>query len=159
MEVDETIFCGKTFDSKHDLCEAVKKFNRDNFTDFLIETSKKQEITFPCKRGGKEHKSKSKGIRPAQHYNNLGCPAMIRCYRSIAKNATGSVKITAFNNNHNHVLDKELWKLENVKLTKDEEELVGTLANAGCKASNISRVMKGKSGKELSTKKVRNLIR
>ena len=51
MEGNETIFCGKTFDSKHDLCEAVKKFNRDNFTDFLIETSKKQEITFPCKHG------------------------------------------------------------------------------------------------------------
>ena len=93
MEGDEYIFRGKTFDSKHDLCEAVKKF-RDNFTNFLIETSKKQEITFPCKRGGKECKSKSKGIRPAQHYNNLGCPAMIRCYRSIAKNATGYYRLT-----------------------------------------------------------------
>ena len=74
---DETIFCGKTFDSKHDLCEAVKKFNRDNFTDFLIETSKKQEITFPCKCGRKERKSKSKGIRPAQYYNNLGSNFLI----------------------------------------------------------------------------------
>ena len=63
---------------------------------------------------------------------------MIRCYRSIAKNATGSVKITAFNNNHNHVLDKELWKLENVKLTKYEEESVGALADAGYRASNIA---------------------
>ena len=49
MEGDESIFVGKIFDSKHHLFEAVKKFNRDNFTEFVIETHKKTEITFPCK--------------------------------------------------------------------------------------------------------------
>ena len=55
-------------------------------------------------------------------------------------------------------MDKELWKLENVKVTKDEKELVEILADAGCKASNIKRVTKKKSGKELSNKKVKNYL-
>ena len=141
------------------MLQAVTKFISKNFTEFVIETHKKTEITFPCKRCGYERKSKSTGIRGAQNYNNIGCPAIIRYYRSVAPHATGSVKVTTFEKNHNHALDKELWKLENVKLTKDEEELVGILANTGYRASNISRVIKGKSGKELPNKKVKNLIR
>ena len=117
MKGDESIVVVKIFDGEDDLFEAVKKFNSENFTEFGIETHSKRAITFSCNCGGCEHKSKSKGIRPAQHYNNLGCPAIIRCYRSVAKNVTGSVKITTFKNIHNHALDKELWKLENVKLT------------------------------------------
>ena len=52
MEGNESIVVGEIFDGEDDLCEAIKKFNSENFTKFGIEKHSKREIKYPCKHAG-----------------------------------------------------------------------------------------------------------
>ena len=77
----------REFNSVEDARAFVEKYNKDNFTNFVISNNNKRSLVYLCRHAVKR---KSHGQRPNQHYNYVGCTAKIRMYKS--KN--GTLKIT-----------------------------------------------------------------
>ena len=76
---------GLCFDTTEQAKQFMINYNKKNFTNFVIASNCKKTLVYMCKHGkpaGKNGKSSSTGKRPKQHYNNLGCEASIRMYKS-----------------------------------------------------------------------------
>jgi len=124
-----------------------------NNQPLTITTNNKKQVTVLCRHGVKRE-SRSTGKRSHLRYNYLACEAKITCF----KPATSTViKVTSVNLHHNHEVSKAAFR--SVELGEQEKEVIADLHNANCKVSEIARVVKKKFDKNLSTQKIRNLIR
>ena len=104
-------------------------------------------------RHGYVRPSISTGQRTKLHYNFIGCPAKITCFKPA--NST-RVKVTGVNLEHNHEISKAAYGIS--EITSEEEEVLTNLHNASCKVSQIARVFDRKFDKKFSSQKIRNLL-
>lgn len=145
---------GKIFESIKDAKEYVNSFNKNNLTNFVIDSHNKKSLVYKCCHAV-DRKSRSKGVRPKQHYNFVGCTAFIRMYKS----KDGKVRVTKSDLEHiNHVVDEYSYRYKNDQLNEEETELVMTLKEANTKTSQIRRLLCNKANKHMSTQRVKNLI-
>lgn len=143
---------GKTWQDPEQFVKDFYKFCDENYQPLFIETNNKKQVRLLC-RHGKYRASSSKGDRVKQRYNYLGCTAKITCYKP-ANSST--IKVTSVNLEHNHEISESAYN--QVKLEEEEKEVIVDLHEANCKPSEISRVVKNKFEKKLSTQKIRNLL-
>ena len=94
---NESLSLGMQFSSVEDAKKAVSKYNGTNFTNLTVTTNNSKSLVFECKHG-RVRNCKNTGKRPNQHYNFLGCGAVVRLYKS----KDGRMKITKVNLEHNH---------------------------------------------------------
>ena len=132
---------GDTFASVQGAKDAVNWFKQQ------IDTNNKTSLVYHCNHGGRVRGSKSKGERPKQHYNNLGCKAMISFYKS---KKDGSLTCKAVNNEHNHEVSAKVFNFENSTLN---------LKSGNCKPSQIKRVLNEKFQKDLTLQNLKNVLR
>ena len=119
--VNDYLKVGDRFDTIDDAKVAVKNFGSAIFADFKVDTNNKKSLKFCCKHGGRKRKKKCNGERINQHYNNMGCKAVITFYKS-SKDDT--LRCTTIENEHNHVLSEAIYKHDNIDLSKDEVDLL-----------------------------------
>ena len=127
-------FIGRTFTSTEEVKDVLKTYNSDNSSSLVITTNNKKSVIIKCSHGI-SRKSKSTGKRPHQHYNYIGCDALVSMY----KNKDGVSKITNIKLQHNH---KGSLSNSSPSLTPDEENLVIDLRNANAQTSQIKRVIR-----------------
>lgn len=107
------------FNSVEDAKACVNKYNRDNFTNFVISNNNKNSLVYHC-RHAVRRKSCSRGKRPNQHYNYVGCTAIIRMYKS----KKGTLKVTESTQlrHTNHVVNESTGdRFENDNVEEKEE--------------------------------------
>ena len=149
---------GQRFENVEKAKEFVKKYNEENFTNFVVESNNKRSMVLVCKHSV-HRDSKSKGKREILSYNYLGCPAKIRMYKSQKGEEVGSVKVTAVDLEHNHSTSKEIFESENVNFTEDEKDLITTLKAVNAKPSQIKAVLLERSKKNVTIQRLKNLVR
>ena len=147
---------GDHFATVEDAKVAVKHFGEAIYADFKVDTNNKYSLKFCCKHGGRKRIKKCKGERINQHYNNMGCKAVIMFYKS---RKDGTLSCTSVDNNHNHDLSEAVYKHDNIELSKEELDLCANLSHANAKPSQIKRVLKEKFRKEVTIQKLKNLMR
>ena len=81
MEVSDLFAVGKIFGNVEEVKSAVREYNEQNYTEFIVETNNKNSLILVCKYG-RIRASKSQGIRKNLQYNNLKCKACIALYKS-----------------------------------------------------------------------------
>ena len=138
--------------------EFVKKYNEENFTNYVVESNNKRSMVLVCKHSV-HRDSKSKSKREILSYNYLGCPAKIRMYKSQKGEEVGSVRVTAVDLEHNHSTSKEIFESENVNFTEDEKDLITTLKAVNAKPSQIKAVILDRSKKNVTIQRLKNLVR
>ena len=77
----ETFNVGTLYSNLDDAKTAILKYNVTHFTNFTITNNNANSLVCGCKHG-RLRNSKSIGKRPNQHYNFLGCSAIVRMYKS-----------------------------------------------------------------------------
>ena len=151
------IHTGQTFESVEAAKEYIKKFNEENFTNFVVETNNKRSLVLYCKHSVNRD-SKSKGKRIHLHYNYNGCAARIRMYKSQKADELGNLKVTAVEMDHNHIISKDIYESENIQFTSEERDLVAKLNAGNCQTSQIRRVLLEKSQKNITIQRLKNLV-
>ena len=146
---------GKEFSNEDGFFEAFHDFCNTSYQPFIIVTNNKRQVTLQC-RHGYRRASESTGKRTHLRYNYLACPAKITCYKP---SKSKSVRITSVNLTHNHEVSKAAFESFTAVFTEKEKQVVNDLHEANCKVSQICRVLHTKFDKNLSSQKVRNLIR
>ena len=154
---DAELKVGDIFANVNEAKLAVKRFGAPVFADFKVNTNNKDTLKFCCKNGGRKRKKTCKGERINQHYNNMGCRALITFYKS--KKADGSVTCTKIINDHCHALSEALYKHDNLKLAEEEVDLCANLRNANAKPSQIKRILKDRFKKDITIQKLKNLMK
>ena len=147
----------QTFENTEAAKNFMKKFNEENYTDFIVSSNCKKSLIFSCKHSIYRD-SKSKGERVKHHFNYLACPAKVRMYKSQKPSEAGSVKVTQLTLEHSHPICKEIFENQNVVFTDEEKDLIATLKAANAKNSQIQRVLFERSKKKVSVIKLKNLI-
>ena len=118
--------------------DALVRHNEKNKTNFVIDTNGSKSFIIKCAHGVKR-KSRSKGKRPSQHVNYLGCPALINIYKS---QKDDTMKVTKVDENHkNHRVGVSVSHT----LNEEEIELVTTLRQANTKPSQIRECLASNS--------------
>ena len=107
----------REFNSVEDARAFVEKYNKDNFTNFVISNNNKRSLVYHCRHAVKR-KSVSHGQRPNQHYNYVGCTATIRMYKS--KNGTLKITNSTDLNHKKHIVSKETYPFNNDTLNEEE---------------------------------------
>ena len=90
---------GDIFGNEEEAKEKVKRFNVDNYVDFIVETNNQKYLKMVCKHGLRHRVRRPKHERSHQHHNFLECKATIAFYKSKKE---GTLKCTVFDNQHNH---------------------------------------------------------
>ena len=147
----------KIFDDTEAAKNFMKKYNEENYTEFIVSSNCKKSLIFSCKHSIYRD-SRSTGERVKHHFNYLACPAKIRMYKSQNPTKAGSVKITQMNLEHSHPICKEIFENQNVVFTDEEKDLIATLKAANAKNSQIQRVLFERTKKKVSVIKFKNLI-
>jgi len=157
VNLSDTIFVGKVFATQEEAKTCIKDYNKEHFTEFIIDSNHKKAMVAICKHG-KKRKSMSKGIRHNLHYNFVGCKAKFNLYKSQVPGSK-SLKVTQVLLEHsNHDVNVEVYNRGNVIVTDDDLNIVKTLADANARPSQIKRVLFEKSQKKVTTDKVKRLI-
>ena len=147
----------KKFANVEEVKEFMKRYNEENYTNFIVQTNNKRSMTFVCKHGY-HRDSTSKGIRGNLTYNFLGCTAKIRLYKAQKGGDIGTLSVTAVDLQHNHSTSKEIFESENVNFIEDEKDLILTLKDANAKPSQIKRILLERSKKKVTITSLKNLI-
>jgi hypothetical protein len=110
--------------------------------DIYTDETKSQykRVTFKCVHDKKEEAIKSRGNcnRPNQQYQAKGCEAVIK---------ENVYEVRLINNNHNHDVNEQLYKMymQTRKLTEAEEKEASELIQSGGDANKIAERMSTKT--------------
>ena len=143
---------GTEFSNYEEFLRAFHDFCNTSYQPLTIVTNNKKQVTILC-RHGRKRDSESKGKRPLQRYNYLGCGAKITCYKP--SNST-KVKVTSVKLDHNHEISADTFPF--TELNEHEVEVIADLHEANYKISEITRVVKNKFDKAVSNQKIRTYI-
>lgn len=148
---------GTKFHTPEAAKEFMKHFNRENFSEFIVGTNNAKSLYFVCSHS-RHRKSRSKGSRPGQHFNYLGCGAKIFFYKS-QKPGDESVRVTQVDLEHSHPISEEIYNQKNAVITEEQQDMIKNLVSANASAKQVKRVLLEKSKKKITLQKVRNIIR
>ena len=137
--------------------EFINHFNKENFCEFIVGTNNAKSLYFVCTHS-RHRKSTSKGSRPGQHFNFLGCQAKIFFYKS-QRPGDESLKVTQLDLEHSHPISEEIYNQKNTILTDEQKEMIKNLVSANASAKQVKRVLMNKAKKRVTLQKVRNIIR
>jgi hypothetical protein len=147
---------GTEFSNYEEFLRAFHDFCNTSYQPLtIIVTNNKKQVTNLC-RHGRKRDLESKGKRPFQRFNYLGCGAKITCYKS--SNST-KVKVTSVKLDHNHEVSADTFPFTELNEHEVEVRPIADLHEANCKISEIARVVKNKFDKAVSNQKIRNLVR
>ena len=140
------------FNNADNMTSAVGEYNKQNYTDMIVDTNNSSSMVNICKHG-KKRKYEGSGKRPNQRYNYLGCSARI----NISKRKDLTLIVKKCNLEHNHGVSKTIQDMQTPGINNNDEELILTLNDANVPPSQIRRVLKEKRSKVVSVSKIKNL--
>ena len=116
----ERVEIGRQFASVDEVKDCIKKYNRENFTEYRVRTNNKRSLLFNYKHG-RHRDSKSQNIRPGTHFNFSGCQ-----HRSVSTSPRLVMEslplnsITSHLEHTGHAINEEVYNLHNTNLTDEE---------------------------------------
>jgi hypothetical protein len=116
------------------------------------------QIVFGCKHG-RSRPTESRGERPLQHTIKQECRAKVRFYCPVDVNGRRiKCQLTTFDEVHNHLITKAIFKQDSDKIEEEEEQTVLELAECNIKARQVQNIIRQKTGKTVTTKNIRYTI-
>ncbi|XP_045774174.1 uncharacterized protein LOC123873373 [Maniola jurtina] len=112
-------------------------------------------IIYACKKGGRLFKSESSGLRKTSSYKD-NCPMAIK----LALNSNGTkLKIVHMTENHNHPLDRQLFKNmpKQRKLEMEDKVEAIKMLKENCNQKLVQAYLQEKTGKSVKLKDLKNL--
>ncbi|XP_065647947.1 uncharacterized protein LOC136077346 [Hydra vulgaris] len=166
---------GKVFNSFNELKQAIEEYEKSSFISLYVRDSRTIELaikkglkrsinkelkyyylTYCCYHGGRQFKSRSKGIRPNQSTYNIKCPFTICIGVTEDGEQFCVVKVI---NEHNHAIDKEIIeRLPKVrKLSNEQEKDVRQMLKLHCNKWLVHEHIQNETGKKITLKDIHNL--
>ncbi|XP_065642085.1 uncharacterized protein LOC124814065 isoform X1 [Hydra vulgaris] len=166
---------GDIFNNFNELKLAIKEYEKSRFVSLYVRDSRTIDLaikkglqryinkdlkyyylTYCCYHGGRQFKSRSKGLRPNQSTYKIQCPFTI----CIGVTEDGErLCVTKVINEHNHAIDKEIIeRLPKVrKLNEDQEKDVKQMLKIHGNKWLIHEHVQNETGKKITLKDFHNL--
>ena len=105
----ERVEIGRQFASVDEVKDCIKKYNRENFTEYRVRTNNKRSLLFNYKHG-RHRDSKSQNIRPGTHFRLVMESLRLKSITSHLEHTGHAIKEEVYNLHNTNLTDEELNK-------------------------------------------------